>query len=91
MISDRPLFFLLNSYTTGLQPLVLKDLMNLTLAAGLDGTTEADEIALPVTGGSAGSGTAASSVAGDVSSSKVPSPQHIALPCGASARWNAIY
>ncbi|MCR5177364.1 MAG: class I SAM-dependent methyltransferase [Lachnospiraceae bacterium] len=72
VISDRPLFFLLNSYTTGLQPLVLKDLMNLTLAAGFDGVTEAGEIALPVTG----NGNA---------------PQHLALPCGASARWSARY
>ncbi len=63
VVSDHPLFFLLNSYTTGLQPLVLKDLVALTLASGLDGSLDADELALPV------------------------KPQHIALPCGASARW----
>ena len=49
VISDRPLFFLLNSYTTGLQPLVLKDLVALTLADGRKGVLEADELALPVT------------------------------------------
>ncbi len=48
LVSDRPLFFLLNSYTTGLQPLVLRDLMALTLAAGRTGSLEADELALPV-------------------------------------------
>ena len=48
-ISDRPLFFLLNSYTTGLQPVVLRDLMALTLAEKAGGVLSADELALPVT------------------------------------------
>jgi 23S rRNA (cytosine1962-C5)-methyltransferase len=48
LVSDTPLFFLLNSYTTGLQPVVLRDLMALTLAAGRKGTLEADELGLPV-------------------------------------------
>ncbi len=90
VISDRPLFFLFNSYTTGLQPLVLKDLMNLTLAAGLDGVTEADEIALPVTGGRTYARNSTIAGAGEVMSGGDPAPQDIALPCGASARWSAI-
>ncbi len=46
LLSDNPLFFLINSYTTGLQPAVLKNL--LTLALGdRKGETEAYEVGLP--------------------------------------------
>ena len=31
VLSDKPLFFLINSYTTGLQPMVLKNILTLTL------------------------------------------------------------
>ena len=31
VLSDKPLFFLINSYTTGLQPMVLKNILMLTL------------------------------------------------------------
>lgn len=47
LLSEQPLFFLINSYTTGLQPAVLKYMMS-TALAGHGGTFEADEIGLPV-------------------------------------------
>lgn len=31
LLSDKPLFFLINSYTTGLQPMVLKNILTLTM------------------------------------------------------------
>ena len=48
LLSDSPLFFLINSYTTGLQPAVLSDILKLTLAKKHGGTVSADEIGLPV-------------------------------------------
>ncbi len=49
LLSEHPLFFLINSYTTGLQPAVLSYLMNRTLVPRFGGTAAADEIGLPVT------------------------------------------
>lgn len=51
LLSDAPLFFLINSYTTGLQPAVLSYMMNLELVERFGGNVEADEIGLPVRGG----------------------------------------
>ncbi len=48
LLSDRPLFFLINSYTTGLQSAVLSYLLNITAARLHGGHVEADEIGLPV-------------------------------------------
>lgn len=48
LLSKDALFFLLNSYTTGLQPAVLSYMMNETLAKPLGGQVEASEIGLPV-------------------------------------------
>ena len=48
VLSDDPLFFLVNSYTTGLQPAVLKYMIS-TALKDFDGTIEAEEIGLPVT------------------------------------------
>ena len=48
ILSDNPLFFLINSYTTGLQPAVLSNLLKLTVEKRFGGTTTADEIGLPV-------------------------------------------
>lgn len=48
ILSDKPLFFLINSYTTGLQPTVLHDLLTLTAAKRFGGTVSADEVGLPV-------------------------------------------
>ncbi len=47
LLSDSPLFFLLNSYTTGLAPAVLTYLLSLALH-GRGGKVESQEIGLPV-------------------------------------------
>lgn len=48
ILSDNPLFFLINSYTTGLQPAVLSNLLKLTVGKKFGGSVTADEIGLPV-------------------------------------------
>ena len=45
VLSDRPLFFLINSYTTGLQPMVLNNILTLNLG-GFGGRTEAYEVGI---------------------------------------------
>ena len=47
LLSDRALFFLVNSYTTGLSPLTMGYLLELTLR-GKGGHVEAGELGLPV-------------------------------------------
>lgn len=47
LLSDKPLFFLINSYTTGLQPAVLSYMLHTALAQ-YHGTITAEEIGLPV-------------------------------------------
>ena len=64
LLSDEPLFFLINSYTTGLQPAVLAYMLGTELKK-FGGTIDAQEIGLPV------------------------SSNGLALPCGASGRWEA--
>lgn len=49
ILSEDALFFLLNSYTTGLQPAVLSYMMNASIVKRFGGEVEADEIGLPVT------------------------------------------
>ena len=49
ILSDDPLFFLINSYTTGLQPAVLNYMMQTAITPKFGGHTEASEIGLPVT------------------------------------------
>ena len=49
LLSDRPLFFLINSYTTGLQPAVLSYLLATTLKDRRPQTIVSDEVGLPVT------------------------------------------
>lgn len=51
LLSDRPLFFLINSYTTGLQPAVLSYMLNLCVGSRFDGRVEAEEIGVPVRSG----------------------------------------
>ena len=48
ILSDDPLFFLINSYTTGLQPAVLSYMLNTTMVKKYGGHVEADEVGLPV-------------------------------------------
>ncbi|MBP5242723.1 MAG: SAM-dependent methyltransferase, partial [Clostridia bacterium] len=45
LLSDKPLFFLINSYTTGLQPMVLKNILTLTMS-GRRGTADAYEVGI---------------------------------------------
>lgn len=48
ILVDKPLFFLVNSYTTGLQPAVLTYMISTALKK-FDGNVESSEIGLPVT------------------------------------------
>jgi 23S rRNA (cytosine1962-C5)-methyltransferase len=48
ILSPEPLFFLINSYTTGLQPAVLSYMIQTELVPKYGGQTEAQEIGLPV-------------------------------------------
>ena len=50
LLSDDPLFFLLNSYTTGLQPGVLSYMLKSVLADKHPASVAADEVGLPVEG-----------------------------------------
>ena len=49
ILSDDPLFFLVNSYTTGLQPAVLSYMINTAITKRFGGNVSASEIGLPVT------------------------------------------
>jgi 23S rRNA (cytosine1962-C5)-methyltransferase len=49
VLSENPLFFLLNSYTTGLSASTMKYIASIRLLNGRRGIAEADEIGLPVT------------------------------------------
>ena len=48
ILKIEPLFFLINSYTTGLQPAVLSYMLNTVLVERFGGKVEADEIGVPV-------------------------------------------
>ena len=48
LLTDKPLFFLINSYTTGLAPSVLSYLLGLEVSPHYGGTVFADEVGLPV-------------------------------------------
>ena len=48
VMSDRPLFFVLNSYTTGLSPSVMSYILGSILVKRYGGHVYADEIGLPV-------------------------------------------
>ena len=49
VLSDKPLFFLINSYTTGISSMVLENLLNLTIAKEYKGKVSHGEIGLPMT------------------------------------------
>lgn len=49
LLSDTALFFLINSYTSGLQPAVLSYMLGSAIAKDLGGHVQADELGLPVT------------------------------------------
>ena len=48
ILSDDPLFFLINSYTTGLSAQILTNVLTLTLKAKYGGSVNSDEIGLPI-------------------------------------------
>lgn len=48
LLTDKPLFFLINSYTTGLQPAVLSYMLSTELKR-FGGTVDSQEVGLPVT------------------------------------------
>lgn len=49
ILSEKPVFFLINSYTTGLQPLVLENMLKMTVERKYGGKSEAGEVGLPIT------------------------------------------
>ena len=49
LLSDDPLFFLINSYTTGLSPSAMGYLLKVTAGRKYGGSIECDEVGLPVT------------------------------------------
>ena len=65
VLSDDPLFFIINSYTTGLAPSVLTYILESLVTKRYGGHTKSDELGLPVTASG------------------------LALPCGATGRWQA--
>ena len=49
ILTKRPLFFLINSYTTGISPTVLHNVLQLTLGKSFGGRITCGEIGLPIT------------------------------------------
>ncbi|MBR2387645.1 MAG: class I SAM-dependent methyltransferase [Clostridia bacterium] len=49
LLSDKPLFFLINSYTTGLSPLAMQYILSLKVSRKFGGTLSSGELGLPVT------------------------------------------
>ena len=78
ILSDDPLFFLVNSYTTGLQPAVLTYMLETQVAAKFGGKVISSET------------TFAAKFGGKVVSDEIGLPvssNGLVLPCGASGRW----
>jgi len=51
VLSEKPLFFLINSYTTGLQPSVLSNMLHKCVTPRFGGRVDSQELCLPVTSG----------------------------------------
>ena len=83
LLSKDALFFLINSYTTGLQPGVLTYMLTAAVKSGHGGRVESGEIGLPVSKASTGDN-AGTSPAHPVCAAQESS---FILPCGASGRW----
>ncbi len=49
LLSDRPLFMLVNSYTTGFSPLVAANMLKREVSARYGGHVQSGEVALPIT------------------------------------------
>ncbi len=48
LLSDHPLFFLINSYTTGMSSMVLENLLKMTIPKQLGGNISCGEVGLPI-------------------------------------------
>ena len=48
ILSDNPLFFLINSYTTGMSPTVLENILNITINRKYNGRVTSGEVGLPM-------------------------------------------
>ncbi len=48
ILSDKPLFFLINAYTTGISSTVLENILKTTLVPKYKGSVDADEVGLPI-------------------------------------------
>lgn len=48
LLSENPLFFLLNSYTTGLQPAVMSYMLHSTISDSFGGRVDSRELGLPI-------------------------------------------
>ena len=48
VLSDEPLFFLINSYTTGLSSMVLSNILNLNVNNKFTGKVSCGEVGLPI-------------------------------------------
>lgn len=48
LLSDNPLFFLINSYTTGFSSYVLENILKLTIGKKFDGIISCGEVGLPI-------------------------------------------
>lgn len=51
LLAEDAVFFLINSYTTGLQPAVLSNMLLMTVAKARGGRVDADEVGLPIASG----------------------------------------
>ena len=48
ILSDNPLFFLINSYTTGMSSMVLENILKMTIGKQFDGKITSGEVGLPI-------------------------------------------
>ena len=48
VLTQKPLFFLINSYTTGISSKVLENILNLTVGKKYKGNVQSGEIGLPM-------------------------------------------
>ena len=51
LLSDKPLFFILNSYTTGLSPIVTENMLKIILKKKYGGSVSAGDLCIPITSG----------------------------------------
>ena len=48
LLSDEPIFFIVNCYSSGITPLILENLLNNTIKNKYNGQVETNELGLPV-------------------------------------------